>query len=120
MPRPWTWCFRCDRQNAATERVVSLLEQAIEEAEQFSLPVRDIRHTIARLKMYQREHDAPCSKCSGVKGQIIPWDELPRKAQLGRAKDLCNAKHPRAEFWCWLPAGHDGKDHTAGLEDWEK
>ena len=45
---------------------------------------------------------------------------LPEEAKFGRPPGTCCAKHPDAKFWCFLPAGHDGDYHTAGLEDWER
>jgi len=47
-------------------------------------------------------------------------ERLPEREREGRPPGCCNAKHPVAEFYCWLPAGHDGDFHTAGLEDWER
>lgn len=46
--------------------------------------------------------------------------KLPADARAGRSAGTCCAKHPKAEFWCWLSAGHDGDYHTAGLEDWPR
>jgi hypothetical protein len=48
----------------------------------------------------------------------IPRDKLPANQLLGRPPGTCNDKHPAAEFYCFLPDGHDGDFHTAGLEDW--
>lgn len=44
---------------------------------------------------------------------------IPKKWRKDRPRGLCNAKHPRANFWCLLAPGHRGGFHTAGLEDWE-
>lgn len=54
----------------------------------------------------------------------IDFDKLPDEVKIRRKIGLCNAKHPVANFWCWLDYNHieDGSSpnyHTAGLEDWE-